>query len=212
MNRSVSVPGAAVRFWKRHCQVLGRENILIRLFPLNWEVTIWTIWIYQSRTWLCQSHTQQKCSHFDFRKPHKEFTKDMSTVEQTSTKSRKCSSSSPHLQRLLWGEILSVAKAPAAPGSDMNWELNPAGQTDPLAHPPAALWQLFWWGESRVPPPAGPAESNWWSRKLLLWFCLHLLSLKAALLSLWPGKIRIKNKNVFICYYHHYGKVFLFNF
>lgn len=76
---------------------------------------------------------------FDFRKPHKEFTKDMPTVEQTSTKSRKCSSSSPHLQRLLWGEILSVGKAPAAPGSDMNWELNPAGQTDPLAHPPAAL-------------------------------------------------------------------------
>lgn len=62
----------------------------------------------------------------------------------------------------------------------------------PLPHPPAALWQLFWWGESRVPPPAGPAESNWWSRKLLLWFSLYLLSLKVALLSLWPGKTRIK--------------------
>lgn len=131
MNRSVSVHGAAGRFWKRHCQVLWRENILIRLFPLNWEAAV-----KLSEQNTAVSKLQQKCSHLtsgdSTGNSHRTYPLwNRICIWQTSIKSRKCSPSSPHLQRLLWEEVPGVGEAPAAPGSERNWELNYAGQRDP---------------------------------------------------------------------------------
>lgn len=140
---------------------------------------------------------------FDFRQPHEEFTQNTPAGEQNlhlgdiNQEQEMFFQLSPSPKAAL-GRSYRRRKAPAAQGmsSVTNWAQTTLGKQtlSPLAHPPAALWPLFWWGECRVPPPAGPAESDWWSRKSLLWFCLHLLSLKEALPSLWSGKIGIKNK------------------
>lgn len=117
--------------------------MLIRLFPLNWEEQ----WI-ESRIKLCQRHLQHKCSHLTSgnhtRNLHR--TRQLGNriyIWETSTKSRRCSSSSPHLQRLLWEEVTGEGK----PQQLRAWAVSPTGHKPRWANSPWAPWhthlQLF---------------------------------------------------------------------